>query len=47
MNLGIPWEIIFFVYKKYFTKEFAVSKVEGTSLPVNKHRIDLARRFRK
>lgn len=47
MTLCIPWEIIFFLYKKYFTGAFAVSKVEGTSLAPNKHRIDLARRFRK
>lgn len=46
MTLCIPWEIIFLLYKKYFTRAFAVSKVEGTCLAPNKHRIDLAR-FRK
>lgn len=47
MTLYIPWEIIFFLYKKYFTRAFAVSKVEETTLAPNEHRIDLARRFRK
>lgn len=38
---------IFFIYKKRFNKAFAVNKAKGASLPPNKHRADLARRFKK